>query len=121
MTKRKSDDAPPNMSRRDTLKLATAVSALGAGLGATLLSKDAEAETVRADAASLGQVTVKLYKQSKDGSQSLVQSFDLSSLTNKLAKDISGAYTLKLTSVKGDKTALISEQLVELAAPVIAK
>jgi hypothetical protein len=126
MTKRKSDDAtkpnaPQVIGRRDTLKLATAVSALGAGLGATLLSKDADAETARADAASLGQVSVKLYKLAKDGQQTLVQSFDLSSLSLKSPKDIAGAYTIKLTSHKLERTAVISEQSLELAAPAITK
>jgi hypothetical protein len=50
----------PKITRRDTLKLATAVGALGAGLGAFLEGEDANAGDIKLRDAKLAQANVKL-------------------------------------------------------------
>jgi len=107
--------ADKKVTRRDTLKLASAVSALGIGLGVTLDSKDAEAASVAA--ASLEQLTIKLYKLAKDGQQAVVHSFDVGALSHKLARDIVGQYSIKLYNIKLDKPELLVESPIELTAP----
>lgn len=104
------------VTRRDTLKLASAVSALGVGLGVTLEANDAEAAPV-VPTERLSQLTIKLHKLGRDGQHSLVESFDVGALSHKLGKDIAGQYTVKLYNVKLDKHEVLVESAIELTAP----
>jgi hypothetical protein len=103
------------VSRRDTLKLASAVSALGVGLGVTLDSKDAEAAPV-VQAERLAQLSIKLWKLARDGQHTVVSTFDLGALSHKQAKDIAGQYSLKLYNIKLDKAEVLVESPIELTA-----
>jgi hypothetical protein len=123
-TTTRAKDDERGVTRRDALKLASAVSALGVGLGVTLDSAEAEAAPVQLG--HVGQISIKLYKLGKGG-ETLVHSFDLGALSHKLAKDIAGQYSIKLTNVKLDldgvklaRTDVIAEQPIELAAAVVA-
>ena len=109
------------MTRRDALKLASAVSALGVGLGVTLEATEAEAAPAQFPATAVGLLSVKLYKERKDGEPLLVQAFELNALSHKLAKDIAGAYTIKLSNIKLEaestkvaRTELVTEQSFDL-------
>jgi hypothetical protein len=108
-----SDDK--KLSRRDTLKLASAVSALGVGLGVTLDSKDAEAAPTVAGE-RMDQLAIKLYKLGRDGQHAVVSSFDVGALSHKQAKDIAGQYTIKLYNIKLDKQEVLLESAIELTA-----
>jgi hypothetical protein len=104
------------VTRRQTLQLASALSALGVGLGVALESSEAEAAEVAAS--SVGQLSVKLYKEAKSGDAQLVQTFDLGALSNKAAKDIAGQYTVKIYNLKIDGAQklekVVSEQTLTL-------
>ncbi len=86
------DSSDPKVTRRDTLRLATAVGALGAGLGVTLKGGDALAgpnsfkevqlkevisEKLSLAAGELGTVSLKIAYQKADGSTQLLHAFDL--------------------------------------------
>lgn len=74
----KDDDGHDALSRRDTLRLAAAVGALGAGLGALLEGGEAQAEELKLDQKSLGTVALKVYDLKDDREYALVKTFDLS-------------------------------------------
>lgn len=113
------------VSRRETLKLASAVSALGVGLGVTLEAGDAEAAPAQISAAGVGQLTIKLYKLgvgkegSRDGGVQLLQAFELGALSHKGAKEIAGQYAIKMYNVKNEKTELLTEHPIELSTAMI--
>jgi hypothetical protein len=87
----------PKVTRRDTLRLATAVGALGAGLGVTIGGKDALAgplsykeykevsikeqlaEKVMLPASDFGSVSLKITVIKLDGTPQLLHAFDLTS------------------------------------------
>jgi hypothetical protein len=116
------DDTKVPVSRRDTLRLATAVSALGIGLGVSLEGKEAAAQvlkgsvlpvgsntSIKLDAATLGPVSLKLYKLNADGQNfDLLHTLDLSSLFVKGEGLKDNAVAIKLFSQKGDQGILIS-------------
>ena len=100
----------PKVGRRDSLKLATAVTALGAGLGIVLDADDASAETVKLRTTDIGNFTVKLYKFDADGkTHTLVESVDLGALALKLSKG--GSYSLKMYNQKGAPVMLREQSL----------
>jgi hypothetical protein len=93
------EGSDPKVTRRDALRLATAVGALGAGLGVTLTAaeglagpasfkeiqykelqlKDAVAEKLVLPAGELGTVSLKIAYLKADGSTQLLHAFDLTS------------------------------------------
>lgn len=95
------------MSRRASFKLATAVSTLAAGLGATLDSADALAapnEPLKLTKSKIGSLTIKMWKQegtAKGEKLVLVSTVELGSIAHKLEEP--GAYTIKLQSVVAEK------------------
>jgi hypothetical protein len=109
---------PNDVTRRDTLKLAAAVGALGAGLGALLQTDDAWAEDVKLDQKSLGSIALKIYTHNVKGEYTLVKMVDLAEFIKlKVAatdKD-KVAYSLKFYYVKhkeqGTPTELGSHRL----------
>ena len=108
----------PKVGRRDSLKLATAVTALGAGLGIVLDADDASAETVKLRTTDIGNFTVKLYKFDADGkTHTLVESVDLGALALKLSKG--GSYSLKMYNQKGAPV-MLSEQSLAIEPAQIA-
>jgi len=90
-------DARKTVSRRDTFKLASAVTALGVGLGASLASEDASA-----DAASPKFNELKLDSNKIDTITLSVHKSDASSvaLATQSLKLAPGTYALKLTALK---------------------
>lgn len=90
------------MSRRASFKLATAVSTLAAGLGATLDPAEAHAagaEPLKLTKSKIGALTIKLFKlqQTAKGETSvLVDTVELASVAHKLEEP--GMYTIKLQS-----------------------
>ena len=110
------------MSRRASFKLATAVSTLAAGLGATLDPAEALAapgEALKLTKAKIGTLTIKLFKleQTAKGEKTvLVDTVELASVAHKLEEP--GAYTIKLTNaVIGEKTepTTVIEQKITVA------
>ena len=65
------------VSRRDTLRLAAVVGALGAGLGALVEAEDARAEDGKIDQKAFGTVALKVYDM-KNGAYWLAKTFDVS-------------------------------------------
>jgi len=115
-----SNDAK-KVGRRDTLKLATAATALSAGLGVVLDATEASAETVKLKAAALGNLTAKLYKLNADGKATeLIETVDLSAFAFKFKAGGAGNYTIKLAeTVKGDGSVrVLSEQPLQLELPL---
>jgi hypothetical protein len=84
----------PKVTRRDTLRLATAVSALGAGLGVSLDPKGALAESIKGSAklaaTDIGTVALKIVRLPSGGPPELLHTFDLT------------AHFLKLDALKGE-------------------
>ena len=112
------DKKMPKVGRRDSLKLATAVTALGAGLGIVLDGDEASAETVKLKSTDIGNFTVKLYKYDTDGKTStLLESVDLGALASKMQKG--GAYTIKMYNHK-DTPVMLSEQVLAIEPAKIA-
>jgi hypothetical protein len=121
-----SDESNPKVSRRDTLKLATAVSALGVGLGVVIDSKEGHAGDLKAEGMKLemgkvqamkleylklGPVSLKLYKLNGDGKTfDLLHTLDLSALFVKGEAGQTNVVALKLFSHKADQPILISGQ-----------
>ncbi len=112
------NDDKPNVSRRDTLKLATAVSALGLGLGVAFDGKDANAQvlkgvpatSIKLDAAQLGPVSLKLYKLNADGRTfDLLHTLDLSALFMR-GEGKESAVSIKFFNNKTEQPALIGQQ-----------
>ena len=92
-------DETKTIGRRNTLKLATAVTALGAGLGIVLDAKKAAAgEAVRVRFSELGNLSIKLIKLDDAGRQTLLETIDVSALARV------GAYSIKLYNTKSDGT-----------------
>lgn len=111
------------VGRRDTIKLATAVTALGAGLGVVLDAGEAEAgEPAKLRADGIGNLTVKLFKHEDGGKgASLLETVDLSSFAIKMGKGGAGAYSIKWfqDARKGDGSVnVLSEQAIHVEAPV---
>lgn len=116
-----SDDTKkmPKVGRRESLKLATAVTALGAGLGIVLDAEDAAAETIKWRTTDIGNLTVKLYKFAADGkTNTLVESIDLGALASKMTKG--GAYSIKMYNYKLDAPVMLSEQAVAVEPARVA-
>ncbi len=93
------------VSRRDTLKLATAVSALGVGLGAALGSTDASASEcggaihmLKLDGLKLDRLVLTIHKDNA-GTVPL-QAVDVTPLVTRSLKIAPGTYYLKLTGMK---------------------
>jgi hypothetical protein len=111
------DKKMPKVGRRDSLKLATAVTALGAGLGIVLDGDEAAAETIKLKTTDIGNFTVKLYKYEPDGKGTLIESVDIGALALKMQKG--GAYTIKMYNHK-DTPVMLSEQLLAIEPGKIA-
>jgi hypothetical protein len=124
------------LSRRDAFKLAGAVGVVGLGLSS---AADANAEVARlkVKAASLGKISVRLYRQassapsassraasassraaSSSSGAELLETLDLSSLVSGKAK---GQYSLRLYNVREKSEELLSEQVLEIAEPPPSK
>lgn len=108
------------VSRRDTFKLATAISALGIGLGATLKSGEALAELHKLDASNAIKLSLNFYKL-KDGQPvQLLHTVDLTQQTIKLRGEGIGQYAIKLESesLKEGKLqkAVIADHVLEIHA-----
>jgi hypothetical protein len=118
-----SDDTKkmPKVGRRDTLKLATAVTALGAGLGVVLDADDAiAAEGFKLAASELGNMTIKLYKLDATGktAPTLLETIDVGALSQKMSKG--GAFSLKFYNHKQDAAVMLSEHSVAIEPAKIA-
>jgi hypothetical protein len=92
-----------SVSRRDTLKLATAVSALGVGLGAALSSKDASADgtsinQIKFDAIKIDSLVLTVHKG--DPNAGPVHTLDLTPVVTQNMKFAPSTYYLKLTAAK---------------------
>ena len=106
-----------NLTRRASFKLATAVSALAAGLGATLDSAEALAapgEPLKLAKGKLGSLHIKLHKIEKTAKGEklvLVESVELASVAHKLEEP--GMYTIKLDGVanKTEVTTVFEQRL----------
>ncbi|MBN1611687.1 MAG: hypothetical protein JW940_33950 [Polyangiaceae bacterium] len=107
------------VSRRDTLKLAAVVGALGAGLGALLEAEDARAEDVKIEPKALGTVALKVYDM-KDGAYWLAKSFDVTEFIKlKLARgEKAHGYSIKWFYVddKWKEGALLSSQEIAVTS-----
>jgi hypothetical protein len=107
------------VGRRDTLKLATAVSALGLGLGATLAARDAEAlpavqQKIAVSAGDLGRIQIKFWKIADGQAPQLLHSLDATALATAGGGVAPGMYNLKLTSVKGGAETTVTDQLITI-------
>ena len=92
------DDAsrPVGVTRRDTLRLAAAVGALGAGLGTLLESEDARAASIKLDQKRLGTLAIKIY-DSQGKEPALLKTFDLAQLIKlSAAGKVEQGYSVKL-------------------------
>ncbi|HEX8793563.1 MAG TPA: hypothetical protein VF765_21620 [Polyangiaceae bacterium] len=95
----------PKVTRRDTLRLATAASALGIGLGIGVDAKAAAGASVSLKRTDASALALNFYKWDAKGGYSLLSKMDLTSFVK---GDISTA-ALKLTYMKmgaGDETTL---------------
>lgn len=95
----------PKVTRRDTLRLATAASALGIGLGIGVDAKGAPGASVTLKRTDASALALNFYKWDAKGGYMLLQKMDLTSFVK---GDISSA-ALKLTYVKmgaADETTL---------------
>jgi hypothetical protein len=103
------------VSRRDSLKLATAVTALAAGLGATLVSSEASAhKPFKVNKGNLGSFSVKLLKYLPGDKLQLVHTFDLGTMNLRTAA--LGSYSIKLFhTLPHVDPAVLVEQNVDLA------
>jgi hypothetical protein len=115
-------DDPKNdkaLGRRETLRLATAVSALGLGLGATLIGRDAEAlpaaqQKIAVNAGDLGRLQLKLWKIADGQPPQLLHTLDATALATAGGGVAPGTYNLKLTSIKSNAETTISDQLITI-------
>jgi hypothetical protein len=115
-------DDPKNekaVGRRETLKLATAVSALGLGLGATLMARDAEAlpavqQKIAVSAGDLGRLQLKLWKIADGQPPQLLHSIDATALATAGGGVVPGTYNLKLTSIKTNVETTVTDQLLTI-------
>lgn len=108
-------DHPAKLGRRDTLKLATAVSALGVGLGVLLESSEASAETVKLNPNAIGKLTLKLFKENSDGKPStLLHTIDFSTVAMKGQK--AGNYTVKMYNQKVESSEVVMEHGIQVTA-----
>lgn len=99
------DPAANPLSRRDTLKLASAASALGVGLGVGLLSSDAEA-AITLTHNEVGTMTIKLYHP---GASNAAQTIDVTKdFVRDPAKDT--AVTIKLYNAKSGHESVVFSQ-----------
>jgi len=108
------DDSKPPVSRRETLKLATAVSALGLGLGVVFDGKNAAgqvlkgaATSVKLEASKVGTVSLKLYKLNGDAFD-LLHTLDLSGLLAGGGTKGENVIAVKLFNQKGDQATMLS-------------
>jgi hypothetical protein len=108
----------PKVGRRDSLKLATAVTALGAGLGVVLDADDAVAgETIKLRSGDLGGFTIKLYKLDADAkSTTLLETVDVGALSVKMTKG--GSYAIKMYNHKLEAPAMLMEQGLAIEPPI---
>lgn len=95
-------------SRRDALRLATAVSALGIGLGASIdASAAAPLQTTQLKRSDIGTLSLKLYKV--DGKTfTFLHAIDLTGL----ARSDIGTVSIKLMNQKGDQELTLSEHKI---------
>ncbi len=104
------------VGRRDALKLASAVSALGIGLGVVLEAGDANAETIKIPAARLGKLSIKLFKFDADkNGDTLVRTFDLAALLGQTRNG--GSYSIKIYNQKpGDDAEVMAANEIQVVA-----
>lgn len=86
----------PKVTRRDTLRLATAASALGVGLGIGVDAKAAPGAAVTVKRTDASALALNFYKWDAKGGYMLLSKTDLSSF---MKADIANA-SMKLTYVK---------------------
>ncbi len=109
------DDGPKSVTRRDTFKLAAAVGALGAGLGALLETTDATAEEIKLEPRALGSVAMKIYNYKENNEYTLLKTFDLGDfvklkLTAGKVKAKPQNYSIKFWYVQEKNEALLKSQ-----------
>ena len=95
----------PKVTRRDTLRLATAASALGIGLGVSIDAKGAPGATVSIKRTDATALSLNFYKLDAKGGYSLLSKSDLTAFVK---GDISNA-SIKLSYLKvgaSDETTL---------------
>jgi hypothetical protein len=95
----------PSVSRRDALRLASAVSALGVGLGASLVTGDASASAtaqsihqIKIDGLKVDSLVLTLHKL--DANAAPAARMDLTPAVTQNLKLVPGTYFLKLTAFK---------------------
>jgi hypothetical protein len=102
------DDGDSKVARRDALRLATAVSALGIGLGVELVSSEAKAddwETVTIKREEVGTLALKIYKYDGAGF-TFLHALDLTGF----AKSDMGTIAWKLVNQKKDNSEVVVSQ-----------
>lgn len=113
-----SDPKESGVSRRDALRLASAVGALGAGLGITLTPNRAlavESSKYKIAAGDIGTMVLKISSVSADGKEQLITALDLTASFMKLAAAPAGfSVAFHLGSQKGDNWLGIFNHSVEI-------
>lgn len=110
---KRKDQEGREVARRDTLKLASALSALGLGLGVLLDADDAEAAPERIAKGDLGRLSLKFFKlEVDDSSPDLLATIDLRRLVAYARRG--GAFSFKIYSEKDDTSKLIADSDIEV-------
>ena len=120
------DSKDPEVTRRETLRLATAVSALGAGLGITLATGGALAlPAVQAKFApsktalptkDVGTVSLKIERVSTGTPPELLYAFDLTSHFVKLDASKGEALSFKIENIKENVATTLLDHTVAVSA-----
>jgi hypothetical protein len=116
-----SDERNPDLTRRNTLRLAAAVGALGAGLGVTLAGgeafasddwiKSASFQKIKLMAKELGTVSLKITYMKSDGTAQLLHAFDLTPHFQKVDAIKGEAINFTLTSSKDRELTLLNHSV----------
>jgi hypothetical protein len=109
---------PATVTRRDTLRLAAAVGALGAGLGTLLESEEAQAASVKLDQKSLGALAIKVYDEGGKAPV-LLKTFDLAQLIKlSAAGKLEKGYSVKLYYVqhKTERSQVLASNKLKVAS-----
>ncbi len=115
----------PDVTRRETLKLATAASALGLSLGFVFDGKDASGQvlkgltSVKIDAAKLGTVSIKLYALNADGKNfDMVNALDITSLATRAGKGGENVISVKMYNQRpGEDATVLAAHELHIAQP----
>jgi hypothetical protein len=102
-----------DVSRRETLKLVTALSALGVGLGVTFREGEARAETHKIDRDAIGVLSLKFYRDNPGKPPELLHAIELNPAGLKIEP---GRYSLKLTNRRQTAEEIVAEHFLEVTS-----